>query len=146
MRAWYSVDAAGTASDLSEIAGRELLKQWGLNASDTRLLATHRRMQTTSLTLTGTYLCIRYGTVAIAATNSCSLLSDSGHESSGVVHEVCGRLRSYRNFRHPAWSWYAMSMDPVASAQESCCRSASTPRRELIEVDNRFSRVLQDPS
>ena len=100
MRAWYSVDPAGTAVDLTETAGRDLLKQWGLNASDMRVLATHRRMQNTSLTLTERYICIRYGAVAIAAVDECSLLSDSGHESSGVVHEVCRRLRSYRNFLH----------------------------------------------
>ncbi|CAL8460992.1 g523 [Coccomyxa elongata] len=100
MRAWHRVDAAGTAVDLTETAGHQLLQEWGLNATDMRVLATHRRMHNTSLTLTKTYICIRYGAVAIAATDSCSLLSDSGHESSGVVHEVCRRLRSYMNFMH----------------------------------------------
>ena len=33
--------------------------------------------------------------------------------------------------RSSAWSWYATSMDPVASAQESVCRPASTPCRGI---------------
>ena len=115
MRAWYRVDAAGTAVDLTEAAGRQLLKEWGLNATDMRVLATHRRMQNTSLTLTETYLCIRHGAVAIAATDSCSLLSDCGHESSGVVHEVCRRLRSYRNFMNLEGDVPTMSVQHVVA-------------------------------
>lgn len=115
MRAWYRVDAAGTAVGLTEAAGRQLLKEWGLNATDMRVLATHRRMQNTSLTLTETYLCIRHGAVAIAATDSCSLLSDCGHESSGVVHEVCRRLRSYRNFMNLEGDVPTMSVQHVVA-------------------------------
>ena len=92
-----------------------MLKEWGLNATDMRVLATHRRMQNTSLTLTETYLCIRHGAVAIAATDSCSLLSDCGHESSGVVHEVCRRLRSYRNFMNLEGDVPTMSVQHVVA-------------------------------